>query len=88
MKKLAVILFAMVLLGAIPVFAAEHDDMKMDPSDGVRECALQAESIQEKISRLKTEEAKGEKKYSPEELKKIEMKLKEANKMLEILNAQ
>jgi hypothetical protein len=88
MKKLAVLLLAMVLLGAMPVFAAEQGEMMMDPSEGVRECALQAESIQEKIARLKNEEAKGTKKYSPEELKKIEQKLREANKMLEILNAQ
>jgi len=44
-----------------------------------------AESIQEKIERLKAEVAKGEKKYSAAQLKKLEQKLKEANKLLDAL---
>ena len=83
MKKLAVVLLAMGLFGAMPVFAADHDKMKMDTSEGVRQCAMQAESLQEKITRLKAEDAKGTKKYSAKELKKIEKKLAEANKMLD-----
>jgi hypothetical protein len=82
MKKLAVMLLALGLFGAMPVFGAEHDNMKMDTSEGVRQCAVQAESIQEKITRLKAEDAKGTKKYSAKELKKIEKKLAEANKLL------
>ena len=86
MKKLVVALLAVGLFGAMPVLAAEHANMKMDTKEGVRECALQAESIQEKIKRLETEVAKGEKKYSAKELKKLESKLKEANKILDQLN--
>jgi len=87
MKKLAVVVLAMGLFGAMPVFGAEHDKMKMDTSEGVRQCALQAESIQEKIARLKAAQAQGTKKYSAQELKKIEKKLAEANKMLEQLES-
>ena len=86
MKKILVILMAVGLFGAMPVLAAEHANMKMDTKEGVRECALQAESIQEKIKRLETEVAKGEKKYSAKELKKLESKLKEANIILDQLN--
>jgi hypothetical protein len=94
MKKLLVILFALGLFGAMPVLAANHEGMKMDShegmkmetSTGTRECALQAESIQEKIKRLDAEVAKGSKKYSAEELKKLEKKLKEANEILDQLN--
>jgi len=58
----------------------------MDTSAGVRECALQAETIQEKIKRLDAEVAKGTKKYSEKELKNLQKKLKEANKILDQLN--
>ena len=88
MKKLVVVLMAAGLFGAMPVFAADHGDMNMDTSAGVRECALQAESIQEKIKRLDTEIAKGEKKYSAKELKKLKAKLDDANKILDQLNKQ
>jgi len=85
MKKLAVALLVLGSLSVVPVFGAEHGDMKMDTSEGVRQCAMQAESLQQKIERLKAEDAKGTKKYSAKELKKIEQKLKDANKMLERL---
>ena len=87
MKKLLVVLMAVGLFGAMPALAAEHAGMKMDTSAGVRECALQAETIQEKIKRLDAEVAKGTKKYNAKELKKLEKKLKEANKILDQLNA-
>ena len=86
MKKLVLILMAVGLFGAIPAFAAEHEGMKMDTNDGVRECALQAETIQEKIKRLETEIAKGEKKHDAKSLKKLKGKLDEANKILDQLN--
>lgn len=86
MKKLLVVAMAVGLFGAMPVLAAEHSNMKMDTNEGARQCALQAESIQEKIKRLETEVAKGEKKYNAKELKKLEKKLKEANEILDQLN--
>lgn len=94
MKKLLVIIMALGLFSAMPVLAAEHagmekgshEGMKMETAEGVRECALQAETIQQKIKRLNAEVAKGSKKYSAEELKKLEYKLKEANEILDQLN--
>ncbi|MGB9080343.1 MAG: hypothetical protein WCD00_03515 [Desulfuromonadaceae bacterium] len=88
MKRLVLVLMAVGLFGAMPAFAAEHEGMKMDTKEGVRQCALQAETIQEKIKRLDTEVAKGEKKYSAKELKKLKNKLEEANKILDQLNKQ
>lgn len=85
MKKLLVVALAVGLFGAMPAFAADHAGMKMDTPEGVRQCALQAESIQEKIKRLETEIAKGEKKYDAKELEKLKSKLDEANKTLERL---
>lgn len=88
MKRLLVLLVAVGLFGAMPAFAADHSNMKMDSSEGVRHCATQAESIQEKIKRLETEVAKGGKTYDAKTLKKLEAKLKEANKILDQLNKQ
>lgn len=88
MKRLAVVLMAAGLFGAMPVLAAEHGGMKMDTTEGVRQCALQAESIQEKVKRLQTEIAKGEKQYSAKELKKLDEKLKELNRFLDQMNKQ
>jgi hypothetical protein len=94
MKKQLVIIMALGLFGAMPVLAAEHagmdmsshQGMKMETADGTRECALQAETIQQKIKRLNAEVAAGSKKHNPEELKKLEKKLKEANEILDQLN--
>jgi hypothetical protein len=77
---------AVGLFSAMPALADHHEGMKMDTPEGVRQCALQAETIQQKIKRLDAEVAKGEKKYSAEELKKLENKLKEANEILDLLN--
>lgn len=79
-------LVAVGLFGAMPAFA-EHPDMKME-HDGARQCALQAESIQEKIKRLDAEVAKGEKKYDAKQINKLKAKLEEANKILDQLNKQ
>ena len=70
----------------MPVLAAEHEGMTMDTKEGVRQCALQAESIQQKIKRIQGEIKKGSTKYSAEDLKKLEGKLKEANEILDQLN--
>ena len=94
MKKTIVILMALGMFGAMPVLAAEHagmdmsshEGMTMDTAEGARQCALQAETIQQKIKRLNAEVATGSKKHNPEELKKLEKKLKEANEILDQMN--
>ncbi|WP_041532998.1 hypothetical protein [Pelobacter propionicus] len=81
MRRLLLVLTAVGLFGAMPAFAG-HADMKME-HEGARQCALQSESIQEKVKRLEAEIAKGEKKYSAEDLKKLENKLKETNDFID-----
>ncbi len=87
MKKMLLVLMAVGLFGAMPAFAAEHAGMKMDTKDGMRECALQAESIQQKVKRIQSEIKKGSKKYSAEDLKKMESKLKETNEFLKTMGS-
>lgn len=94
MKKLVVVLMALGLFGAMPVLAADHagmdmsshEGMTMDTAEGARECALQAETIQAKIKRLNAEIAKGSKKYSTDDIKQLQKKLKEANEILDQIN--
>lgn len=84
MKKMILVLIAALTLGAMPVLA-EESTMKMD-HEGIRQCALEAESIQQKVKRLESEVAKGERKYSKDDLKNLEKKLKEANDLIDQLN--
>lgn len=86
MKRIVVALMAVGLFAATPVLADHHEGMKMDTKEGVRECALQAESIQQKVKRIQTEIKKGSKKYSAEDLKKLELKLKETNDLLKSMS--
>jgi|GEM_PF-1852941 len=89
MKKMTVLiaaLFALSVPGAS--FAADHAGMKMDTAEGMRECALQAESLQQKITRLQSDIKEGSTKYSPKQLKKLKAKLQEANKTLDSLEKQ
>lgn len=83
MKRLVVVLMAMGLFAAMPAFAAEHEGMKMDTKEGVRECAVQAETIQKKIKRVQGEIKKGSQKYTAEEVQQLQQKLKEANEVLD-----
>jgi ABC-type phosphate transport system auxiliary subunit len=83
MKKLVVVVIAMGLFGAMPAFAAEN--MKMDTKDGMRECALQAESLQQKMTRIQGAIDQGSQKYSAKELRKLKRQLKEANDTLDAL---
>lgn len=94
MKKLLVIILALGLFSAMPVLAAEHagmdmsshEGMTMNTAEGARDCALQAETIQAKIKRLNAEVASGSKTHNPEELKKLQKKLNEANEILDQMN--
>jgi hypothetical protein len=74
----------MGLLGAMPLFASDQGvTTKSNSPDSVRQCALQAESIQEKIKRLENEIAKGERKYSDADIVRLEKMLKDANDTLD-----
>ena len=66
---------------AVPVFAAqmskEQKDQCLLASKG---CAGEADTIQQKIKKLNAEIKKGSKVYSAEEIKKLDTKLKEAER--------
>ena len=91
MKKIAVLLCAAFMMSAtVPAFAAEMTKEEKDQcllaSKG---CATEVDSIQKKIKKLQAEITKGTKVYSATEIKKLQEKLDEADKMLDtMLKAQ
>lgn len=85
MKKLILVMMAVGMFSAMPVLADENSDKKMNVGDDVRQSALKAETIQEKIIRIQGEINKGSTKYTAEELKKLNAELKEAKETQETL---
>jgi hypothetical protein len=88
MKKTILMLMVAGLFAAMPVVAAtDHKTIgKPETStagEHVQRCVLQNEAIGQKIQRLQSEIKKGDKKYSAEELRKLEEKLAEVNFMLD-----
>ena len=87
MKRIAVIILATFALAtASPLQAAEmtkeEKDMCLLAS---KNCANQMDSLQARIKKLQKEIKKGTRTYSAEELKKLELKLKEADEILKNL---
>lgn len=96
MKKLAALLLSLCLLSAsYSVMAADgtavqrRDDRTLSQQDQCllysKNCMTQADSLQEKMRRLDAEIKKGTRKYTPEELRILENKLKDANNTLDLL---
>ena len=87
MRKIAVLLCAAFMMSAtVPAFAAEMTKEEKDQcllaSKG---CATEVDSIQKKIKKLQAEIKKGTKVYSAAEIKKLQEKLDEADKMLDAI---
>jgi septal ring factor EnvC (AmiA/AmiB activator) len=87
MKKIAVLLCAAFMMSAtVPAFAAEMTKEEKDQcllaSKG---CAAEVDSIQKKMKKLQAEIKKGTKVYSAAEIKKLQEKLDEADKMLDTM---
>jgi septal ring factor EnvC (AmiA/AmiB activator) len=80
MKNKALFVMAVLVMScSMPVFAAEKDDCLLASMD----CKNQVDSIQQKIDKLNAEIRKGDKVYTAAELKKLNLKLKEVNAMLD-----
>lgn len=85
MKKSVLMLMVVGLFAAMPVLAAEQAHNEMEAKECIQRCAMQSESIVQKIERLQNEIKKGKTTYSVEELRKLEAKLKEANALMDDL---
>lgn len=86
MKKLIVSVCAVAATFiAFPVFAALQTEGRNDCLVYSKNCPNTVDSLPERISKLKTEIAKGETIYTPEELNRLERKLKDDNATMRAL---
>lgn len=85
MKKMAVMVMAAFMMSAtMPVLAAEMTKEEKDQCLlASKNCATEVDTLQKKIKKLNAEIKKGKKVYSAEDLKKLDQKLEEANKLLD-----
>jgi DNA-binding transcriptional regulator GbsR (MarR family) len=86
MKKIAIALIAgLMLTSAMPAMAQMTKEEKDQCLLASKNCANEVDSLQQRIKKLNKEIKKGTKVYSADELKKLEMKLKEADEILKSL---
>ncbi|HBG06965.1 MAG: hypothetical protein A2075_21750 [Geobacteraceae bacterium GWC2_58_44] len=86
MKSSMIIVIA-ALLVSVTVFAQQSNQEKVICELSSGNCLKQADLIQKRVKKLNSEIKKGEKKYSPQELKNLEQKLKETQELLDKLEA-
>lgn len=84
MKRSMMIALAALLVSAtVPAFAQDPNQEKVICDLASKNCVSKVETLKKRIAKLNKEVKKGDKKYSPEELKKLEMKLQEAQDQLD-----
>ncbi len=86
MKRIVLSVSAIIVaLVAVPAFASAQPEVKDECLLYGKNCPNAVDSLPERVTKLEREIGKGEIVYSPEELKQLEHKLKEANEMLRVL---
>ena len=84
MRTSSVLVIAAVLVsGTVMAQQSNQEKVICELSSG--NCLKQADVIQKRIKKINTEIKKGDKKYSPEQLKQLEQKLKETQELLDKL---
>jgi peptidoglycan hydrolase CwlO-like protein len=84
MKKMALMLTAAVfMLSAVPAFSEMTSAEKNECLLASKNCTAQVDDIYKRIHKLDKEIKKGTKTYTPEELKKLQTKLKETQQLLD-----
>lgn len=86
MKKIAALLAAASMMAlTVPAFAQQTQAEKDQCLLASKNCAAQVDSIQQRIKKLDQAIKEGKKVYTPEELKKLQDKLKETQDTLDTL---
>ncbi|TSK06824.1 MAG: hypothetical protein FPO08_09235 [Geobacter sp.] len=86
MRKMAILLAAgLSMLSSVPAFAQTSVDQKDECLLASRNCMNQVDDIKERIYKLNREIKKGTRVYTPQELKKLQEKLKETSDVLRAL---
>jgi hypothetical protein len=86
MKMMTVVTVVALLMSA-SVFAQESNQDKVICELASGNCVKQADLLRKRIEKLNRNIAKGTKKYSAEDLKKLEQKLKETQDLLDKMEA-
>ncbi|WP_224961475.1 hypothetical protein [Geomonas subterranea] len=83
MRKMALMLAAsLFMLSSVPAYAQTAADQKDECLLASKNCMTQVDDIQQRIHKLNKEIQKGTRVYSPQELRKLQDKLKEADDIL------
>ena len=86
MKKFTISVFAVVVaLNAGAAFASGESQSKNDCLLYGKNCSNVSISLPERIAKLSVEITKGEKVYTPDELKRLELRLNEDNQVMDVL---
>jgi hypothetical protein len=89
MKKLTMMaLTALLMFNTLPAFAQQTPQDEYICKVQAGTCLKQADVVQRKMKKIEADVQKGNKTYSPEDLKQIEQKLKEVEQMLDELKAK
>lgn len=81
LRTIAALTMATMVMTSIPALAQGKDECLLVSQN----CKDQVDSIQQKIARLNKEIAKGNKVYTPSEIKVLQGKLREVNNQLDDL---
>lgn len=91
MGKSAVPAILLILSAAFTAMADFSDDLPPKKDECLliaRNCGTSARSLQDKIEKLQEEIQKGKKVYTPQELRLLQQKLNEVEKVLDFLGDQ
>jgi uncharacterized protein YlxW (UPF0749 family) len=84
MKKIVLMISAALLVSAsMPAFSDQTPEEKVICNLAAQNCLNKADVLQKRVKKLKAEVNKGSKKYSAEDLKKLEQKLQETQDLLD-----
>ena len=84
----AALLAAFTMAASVPALAQMTKEEKDQCLLASKNCQTEVDSIQKRIKRLNAEIKKGKKVYSADEIKKLELKLKEATDILNTLEKE
>jgi PBP1b-binding outer membrane lipoprotein LpoB len=87
-KRILTLIAALVLGTCLQATAGTAKEEKDQCLLASKNCVTQVDTIQKRMKRINTEIKKGTKVYSPEELAKLNNKLKEADDILKELEAK
>jgi peptidoglycan hydrolase CwlO-like protein len=86
MKKVTIMLSAAIfMLSSVPAFSQMTQAQKDECLLASKNCMNQVDDIQKRVKKLDKEIKKGNKVYTPEELNRLQQKLKETQQLLDSL---